>query len=129
MRIIRVGQVVTVDEITFNRLVHTCLREFGWLCEFKALRKHTVKWSEKTKFILPKPLDFDPADLLHAVEQCSQVAEIMHVHLPHQRRIAVEGEMRQVRHQKILAEDEFFDGATLVGSVVNDDIGKHGDAT
>ena len=52
----------------------------------------------------------------------------MHIHLPKQRDVTVECEMRQRRHQKILPENEILDGTALVGGVVNDDIGKNGNA-
>lgn len=87
-----------------------------------------MKGAEETKLILAQALDFHPADLLHAIQYRPQIVRVMHLNLSQQRRVAVECEMRQGRHQKILAEDEFFDGPALIGRVINHDVGEHGDA-
>src|ERR1022692_2265499 len=50
----------------------------------------------------------------------------MHVHLPEQRSVAVEREVRECGYQKVLTENEFLNRPSLVGCVVNDDVGKDG---
>ncbi len=73
-------------------------------CE--AFREHSVERAEKSKFILVHP--FDPADVIHVIKQRLYAVRIIHFHLPQQRGVAVQREMRQRRYEEVLSEDEFF---------------------
>jgi hypothetical protein len=57
---------------------------------------------------------FDPADALHVTENGLEAFYVMDVDLPEQGRVAITSEVREAGHQKVLAEDEFFDGFTLI---------------
>ena len=74
--------------------------------DLKTLREYPVKWAEKAKFIFAQK--FDPTDAFHVLEQRFQIRHVMDFHLPEQRSIAVQSEMRQRRDQKVLAKDEFL---------------------
>src|SRR6266550_9310972 len=82
--------------------------------------------TEESKLILVQPLH--PADSFHVFKQCSQIRQLMHVHLSEERRVAIQGEMRERHHQKILTKNELLDRPTLIGGIVDHDVREYGDA-
>src|SRR5438132_11839462 len=82
--------------------------------------------TEESKLILVQPLH--PADSFHVFKQCLPIRQVMYVHLSEERRVAIQGEMRERRHQKTLTKNELLDRPTLIGSIVDHDVREYGDA-
>src|SRR6266542_5596571 len=85
-----------------------------------------MEGAEKAKLFLAD--EFCPAESLHVLQNLPQSGRVLDFHLPKQGGVTVEREMRQLRNEEMLAQQEFLDGAPLIGGVVNEDERKHSNA-